>query len=38
LDLGAVTVGAFNDDRVRNVLSLPEGEMPVYLIPVGKIP
>lgn len=38
LDLGAVTVGAFNDDRVRNVLSLPEGEMPVYLIPIGKIP
>ena len=38
LDLGAVTVGAFDDDRVRNILSLPEGEMPVYLIPVGKIP
>ena len=36
LGLGAVPVGAFEDARVRTVLDLPEGEEPLYLIPVGK--
>jgi SagB-type dehydrogenase family enzyme len=35
LGLGAVPVGAFEDDQVRRVLSLPAGEAPLYLIPVG---
>jgi len=35
LDLAAVPVGAFRDDRVRNVLSLPRDHEPLYLIPVG---
>lgn len=35
LGLGAVPIGAFYDDSVREVLSLPEGERPLYLIPVG---
>lgn len=35
LGLGAVPVGAFDDEAVRRVLSLGEGEAPLYLIPVG---
>jgi SagB-type dehydrogenase family enzyme len=35
LGLGAVSIGAFYDDSVREVLSLPAGETPLYLIPVG---
>jgi hypothetical protein len=30
-----VVIGAFYDERVAAVLRLPEGEMPLYLIPVG---
>jgi SagB-type dehydrogenase family enzyme len=36
LGLGPVTVGAFNDDQVSDLLSLPEGEEPLYVIPVGR--
>lgn len=35
LGLGAVPMGAFYDDQVREVLSLPVAEAPLYLIPVG---
>lgn len=35
LDLGAVPIGAFADDEVARVLTLPEGHEPRYLIPVG---
>ena len=35
LDLGVVTVGAFNDEAVKGVLGL-ENEDPLYIIPVGK--
>jgi len=35
LHLGAVPVGAFDDDRVAEVLQLPTGCAPLYLIPVG---
>ena len=35
LGLGAVPVGAFYDDSVREVLSLSGAETPLYLIPVG---
>ena len=35
LGLGSVSIGAFHDDQVRKVLSLPEEEVPVYIIPVG---
>jgi len=35
LDLGCVVIGAFNDEGVKNVLSLPENHKPIYLIPVG---
>jgi SagB-type dehydrogenase family enzyme len=36
LDLGAVPVGAFVDNKVKEVLSLPVDNQPLYLIPVGR--
>ena len=36
LGLGAVPVGAFDDEEVRAVLGAPRNEVPLYLIPVGK--
>lgn len=38
LGLGAVPVGAFNDDRVQAVLGLPADHEPLYLVPVGHPP
>ncbi len=35
LDLGAVPVGAFYDDAVSQLLTIPDDETPLYLIPVG---
>jgi SagB-type dehydrogenase family enzyme len=35
LDLGAVPVGAFYDEKVQEVLGLPADHQPLYLIPVG---
>ena len=35
LGLGAVPVGAFYDDKVQEVLSLPPDEEPLYIISVG---
>lgn len=36
LGMGAVPVGAFNDEEVRILLNLPKDERPLYIIPVGK--
>jgi SagB-type dehydrogenase family enzyme len=36
LGLGTVTVGAFDDRKVHEVLGLDPGEEPLYLIPVGR--
>lgn len=36
MDLGVVTVGAFYDEEVVELLGLPEDEHPLYTIPVGK--
>lgn len=36
LGLGTVVVAAFDDEWVRRVLRLPEGEHPLYLVPVGR--
>lgn len=38
LGLGGVTVGAFDDGAVARVLVLPDGEAPLYLVPVGRRP
>jgi SagB-type dehydrogenase family enzyme len=35
LGLGAVTIGAFDDDAVADALALPEGERPYYVVPIG---
>lgn len=35
LGLGAVPIGAFEDDRVHAVLNLPPDHEPLYLIPIG---
>ena len=35
LELGSVPVGAFSDEEVKRVLSLPKEEVPLYIIPVG---
>ena len=37
LRIGAVPVGAFYDDEVRRVLSLPADHEPLYLIPLGNM-
>jgi SagB-type dehydrogenase family enzyme len=34
--IGAVPVGAFHDEDVRKVLSLPSDHEPLYLIPLGN--
>jgi len=36
LGIGAVPVGAFYDDEVRGILSLPADHEPLYLIPLGN--
>ncbi|MDD5282233.1 MAG: SagB/ThcOx family dehydrogenase [Candidatus Omnitrophica bacterium] len=37
LGLGSVPIGAFDDNKVRSILTLPEDQMPLYIIPVGYI-
>jgi len=36
MGLGSVTVGAFSDEQVTRLLNLPDGEQPLYIIPVGR--
>lgn len=35
LNLGAVPIGAFYDEEVQKVLSLPSNHEPLYIVPVG---
>ena len=37
LQLSAVPIGAFDDERVRTTLALAPDEQPLYLIPVGHL-
>ena len=36
MGLGIVTVGAFSDEQVSQLLNLPEDEQPFYIIPIGR--
>jgi SagB-type dehydrogenase family enzyme len=36
LDLGTVSIGAFEDAGVRRILNLSPGEEPLYIMPVGR--
>jgi nitroreductase len=36
LGLGTVSIGAFYDEQVKEVLNLPEGREPLYIMPVGR--
>jgi SagB-type dehydrogenase family enzyme len=38
LDLGSVPVGSFRDDEIRRLLGLAEGEAPLYLFALGRLP
>ena len=38
LGLGSVMVGAFNDEQITQVLSLPADHSPTLVIPVGYVP
>ncbi len=35
LELGGVTIGAFEDSKVQEVLPLPDDHKPLYIIPLG---
>jgi nitroreductase len=37
LGLGTVVIGAFDDQSLRELVGLEEGEHPLYLMPVGRI-
>jgi SagB-type dehydrogenase family enzyme len=36
LNLGTVVIGAFDDDKVKSILTLEKKEEPLYIMPVGK--
>jgi nitroreductase len=36
LDLGTVTIGAFSDSDVTDVVGVQEQENPLYIMPVGR--
>jgi SagB-type dehydrogenase family enzyme len=37
LGLGTVTIGAFDDGAVKDLLGMPQGFAPLYLMPVGRV-
>lgn len=37
LNLGTVTIGAFDDAEVKHLMQLDEAEDPLYIMPVGRI-
>jgi nitroreductase len=38
MGLGAVPIGAFDDAGVADALGLSSAEIPLYIIPVGRLP
>ncbi len=36
LDLGTVVIGAFHDNEVKRIMTMTDGEQPLYIIPVGR--
>jgi len=36
LDLGTVVIGAFDDNKIKEIVNLKDNERPLYLMPVGK--
>lgn len=36
MGMGTCAVGAFNDSKVSEVMNLPEGEEPLYIMPIGR--
>jgi len=37
LELGSVAIGAFSDEDVARILKLKDDEIPLYLVPVGRV-
>ncbi|MBU2592520.1 SagB/ThcOx family dehydrogenase [Patescibacteria group bacterium] len=37
LGLGTVTIGAFNEEEIINILDLPSTHHPLYVMPVGQV-
>lgn len=36
LNLGTVAIGAFNEEELTKILSLPKEETPLYMMVIGK--
>jgi nitroreductase len=37
LDLGSVVIGAFEENKIKQIIELDEDEVPLYIIPIGKL-
>jgi len=35
LNLGTCAIGAFSDDKIAEIMQLPEEEVPLYIMPLG---
>ncbi len=37
MELGQVVIGAFDDSKVKKILNMGEDELPLYILPVGRL-